>query len=373
MRVRTFIAPSFAEAKDRVFRELGEDAVIISTNETPGGGVEIRAAVDRGRRPHPAAGPETDKNRLDVEKEKRVASEVLTSLRADLTTGKTAPPTLSAAPISRTAAQSRAGAEGGGFFANNLQYVLAKCGFTDKTTAALSSAALRVESGDEVEALSGAFEIAFQFAPLPAAPRQPVMLVGPTGAGKTSTAAKLAARAAMEGAPVSIFAADTARAGAVEQIQTYADALQIPLWTTETPDDAAGAIASGAGKGVVIIDTPGINPYDPDEVALLRGFQDITGAEPILVLPASGDAGEYADIAEVFAGLGVERLVLTKLDSARRIGAGLSAAFGMKLALCQFGISPYIADGLETAAPYAIAARLLRGEAPIPPQNEATP
>ena len=112
-------------------------------------------------------------------------------------------------------------------------------------------------------------------------------------------------------------------------------------------------------QGVVIFDTPGISPFDPGDLAALRSFQEAASAEPVLVLPASGDAAEYHDWADAFAGFGVRRIILTKFDATKRVGAGLSAAHSAGMALAHFSETPFISEGLIDASPEFLARRLL--------------
>ncbi|MEM6850579.1 MAG: hypothetical protein AAF527_02580, partial [Pseudomonadota bacterium] len=78
MKLRTFIAPTLAQAKDKVRSVLGDDAVILSTASTPGGGVEIRAAIDASRVMRPA---EPDKAAMGEAMEKRIADRVIAHLK----------------------------------------------------------------------------------------------------------------------------------------------------------------------------------------------------------------------------------------------------------------------------------------------------
>lgn len=79
------------------------------------------------------------------------------------------------------------------------------------------------------------------------------------------------------------------------------------------------------------------------------------GAEPVLVLAAGGDAMEAADIAASFAAIGVGRLVVTRLDMARRLGSLLAAADAARLTFCDVSATPHIADGLSPINPVSLA------------------
>ena len=96
----------------------------------------------------------------------------------------------------------------------------------------------------------------------------------------------------------------------------------------------------------LLIDTPGLNPFDEAQVAgLLQAAAD-ANCEPLAVLAAGGDALETADTALAFAAFGAECLIATKIDATRRIGGILGAAYASGLAFLAASASPRIGDGL---------------------------
>ena len=213
--------------------------------------------------------------------------------------------------------------------------------------------------GDEAELLAFALSRTLRFAPLNIMRDVPIMLIGQTGAGKTSSAAKLAAGAAAQGGRLSFISADVGRAGAVEQMQTYADALDTRFWAVEEPRQVAHIMRTERPGEGVILDTPGVSPFAAQDVAAVRAFRESLGAEMILVIPASGDVGEHTDWVSAFGELGVRRCIITKFDASRRIGAAISACHQAGMALAYFSEAPFIADGLIDAQPDYLARRLL--------------
>ena len=151
---------------------------------------------------------------------------------------------------------------------------------------------------------------------------------------------------------------DVGRAGALEQFATYSDKLNIECYAAETPDEISLIMREVSPQGAVILDTPGISPYDAGDLAALKSFQTAIGAEPVLVLPASGDVGEYTDWAHAFRAFGVRACIITKFDATRRVGAGLSAAFEGNMTLTYFSETPFISEGLLPASPEFLAYRL---------------
>ncbi|MEM9899400.1 MAG: hypothetical protein AAF742_08495 [Pseudomonadota bacterium] len=234
---------------------------------------------------------------------------------------------------------------------HGVSEALATAVFQGAKDARIDNPSVRFEAG-----LSNAF----QFAPIDVVgARTTIMLVGPTGAGKTSCGAKFAARAIGETGNAFLMSADVGRAGAIEQLQTYSDTLGADYYVVETPQEAERTLKAARPSGTILFDTPGISPFDAGDLAALRSFQEATHAEPVLVLPASGDMLEYDDWATAFAEFGVRRMILTKFDATKRVGAGLSAAYSAGLSLAQFSETPFISEGLIDASPEFLSKRLL--------------
>lgn len=211
----------------------------------------------------------------------------------------------------------------------------------------------------DADRLAYALERSLKFSPTQPSPDMPIMLVGQTGAGKTSSAAKLAARAASMGGRAVFMTADVGRAGAIEQMTTYAEALDTRFWPIEDPEHAADILRREHLREQVLFDTPGVSPYASADVAAVRAFREVLGAEPVLVMPASGDMQEHIDWVQAFADIGVRRVIITKFDTSRRIGAAVSGAYHAGVALAHFSEAPFIADGLIDADPEYLAYRLL--------------
>ncbi len=217
-----------------------------------------------------------------------------------------------------------------------------------------------LEEGEMVAALRR--HVAFGALPI-AAGAAPLLFVGPPGAGKTLTVARLATRLVLAGGAPLVISADGKRAGATEQLAAYTRLLGLRLLVASQPISLARAMMRRQGGVPVLIDAPGIDPFDRaacEEMAALAGA---SGAGMALVLPAGLDAAAAADIAAGFATIGAASLVATRLDLARRLGGVLAAATAGRLALAEAGISA-AADGLVPMSAEFLAERLLRGVAP---------
>jgi len=163
-----------------------------------------------------------------------------------------------------------------------------------------------------------------------------IALVGPTGVGKTTTIAKLAATYRLRhNRKVGLLTCDTYRIAAVDQLRTYANIMGVPLRVAQTPGEVASACEAFADFDAILIDTAGRSQHDAPRLDELRRL--IAAADPHEThLVLSGAAGERVLLksAERFEPLGPNRVIFTKLDetvsfgvlvnAARRIGAGLS-------------------------------------------------
>jgi flagellar biosynthesis protein FlhF len=207
--------------------------------------------------------------------------------------------------------------------------------------------------------LEASLEASLRFAPLPDGVARPLLLAGPPGAGKTLTCAKLAARRVLEGEePPLVISADAERPAAADQLAAFTKLLGATLAVALTPAAAALAMESRSPGQPVLIDTAGCDPFDPAQARMIAQLIAVTGATVALVLPASTDAAEAADLARAFGALGATHLVATRLDASRRIGAVLAAAATAGLALAEAGTGSQAADGLTVMEPAWLAARL---------------
>jgi flagellar biosynthesis protein FlhF len=211
-----------------------------------------------------------------------------------------------------------------------------------------------LQMGELVESLADVIT----FSPLPLAPGSaPLLLVGPPGAGKTLTVARLATRLVMAGGSPKVITADGKRAGAVEQLAAFTSLLGIKQTIAHQPQSISRALAGNAAP--TLIDTAGSDPFDASQCDEVRELARAAGALTVLVLPAGLDAAEAADLAEAYRGLGATFLVVTRIDVTRRLGGMLAAAAVPGLALSEAGVGPGAADGLRPIDPPWLAERLL--------------
>jgi flagellar biosynthesis protein FlhF len=189
---------------------------------------------------------------------------------------------------------------------------------------------------DPVLALAAALDTSFTFHPLPEGKAtRPLIFVGPPGAGKTLTVAKVATKLAMKGEQVSVITMDTERAGGIDQLAAFTRLLKVDLLEVEDAASLPDAITMKREAYQVLVDTAGQNPFDAVAIGNLGRMIAKTGAEAVLVMPAGLDANESAEIATIFQAAGATRLLITRLDMARRFGNLLAAAHRSRLRFCE--------------------------------------
>jgi flagellar biosynthesis protein FlhF len=214
-------------------------------------------------------------------------------------------------------------------------------------------------SESALPALAHGLASLYRFEPLTPANPRPFILVGPPGSGKTVTAAKLAARAVLAGQRVRLMTTDMVRAGGIAQLEVFAKILGTPFQPVDGPEHLAAALESCDPAEHVIIDSSGVNPFSASDTGELAALTACCDAEPVLVFAAGGDANETVAMAEIFRDFGCTRLVVTRLDTVRRLGSLLSVANILDLHFAELGVAPDIADGLLAFTPKLLARLLL--------------
>jgi flagellar biosynthesis protein FlhF len=213
---------------------------------------------------------------------------------------------------------------------------------------------------DTREALAAALNTLLEFRPLPSKTYgRPMILVGPPGAGKTLAAAKIAARGALNGLKMAVITTDTIRAGGVEQLEAFTRLMKIDLKKASTPKDLRDRLAEIQQADQIIIDTAGVNPFDPESVKLLARLIGVADMDPVLVIPAGIDSDESGEIARVFATIGAKTMIPTRVDVARRLGSVLSAAYQGGLSLAEVSNTAKVADGLSPLSPKRLTQLLM--------------
>lgn len=182
--------------------------------------------------------------------------------------------------------------------------------------------------------------------------RKIVMMVGPTGVGKTTTIAKLAARYAYklgQNYKVGIVTLDSFRVGAIEQLQAYTNIMRLPLEVVKKPEELAEALLRLKDCNYIFIDTAGSSQYDIDKIEMINEYQERVHDLPIekvLVLPANVKHSDLIDIYTNYSRLNIDYLTFTKLDETKSFGNLISFAHKTKKSITYFSIGQNVPDDL---------------------------
>jgi flagellar biosynthesis protein FlhF len=194
--------------------------------------------------------------------------------------------------------------------------------------------------------------------------RRIVALVGPTGVGKTTTIAKLAAHYRLkEKRRVGLVTVDTYRIAAVEQLRTYADIIDLPMQVVSTPREMREAIRQLDGLELILMDTAGRSPRDEIKIQELKAFLTEARADEVhLVLSSGAGARTLVETAQRFAAVGTTALILTKLDEATGLGNLLPLVRTSKLPLSYVTNGQNVPDDIEKADSRRLARLILAME-----------
>ena len=186
-------------------------------------------------------------------------------------------------------------------------------------------------------------------------------LVGPTGVGKTTTIAKLAANFRLkEKRRVGLITVDTYRIAAVEQLRTYADIIDLPMHVVSTPREMRETVGRMSHLDLILLDTAGRSPKDEVRIQELKAFLSEARADEVhLVLSSVAAARTLEQTAERFAAVGATALVLTKLDEANGLGNVLPLVRGGSLPVSYLTDGQNVPDDIQTADARRLAQMIL--------------
>jgi flagellar biosynthesis protein FlhF len=184
-------------------------------------------------------------------------------------------------------------------------------------------------------------------------------LVGPTGVGKTTTIAKLAARFARRRGPrdIALVTTDAYRIGAREQLYTYGRLIGVPVFEAGDRETLAATLARLAEYRLVLVDTAGMSQRDRSLAAQLAWIEAIPTLRALLVLPANAQSADLDEVVRRFWGVRPEALVLTKLDETGRLGASLSVAVRHQLPVAYVTDGQRVPEDIHLAEPHRLVLR----------------
>ena len=345
MQLKNYEAASIQEAMTMIRKELGEDAVILSTNRK-GNGFEVVAARDHDHRPVESAwaGPE---KKVEKTPEKKPEKKWIPEGQTEIGELREAVKVLF---------DLIGGGKGDGDRLSPLYYRLLAGGMS---RAAACSFAEKMHMDDQTDACEAMKKV------LPVYSHRKKKriraLIGPTGAGKTTTLAKLAAETAFgERRSTAIITMDTHRIAATEQIRIYAKIMDLPMVIAADKIAYETAIARFADKEVIYVDTPGRSHRD---IAALESMSRILHSGPdtelSLVLSMASTREHLLASARQYDVFGSDQIIFTKLDECTKYGAMVDVMEKTGLPVSYWTTGQNVPDDIEKATPQRIAELIL--------------
>ena len=347
MIVRTYTGRTVNEALGKVRAELGEHALIIETRPwkepgllSPRMGYEIVAASD----------DEPSTNQASRLKPALPGPDLAAELAA----------------IRREMARLAAGVPARNDHLGELAGELQRAGCPDEVLAELDAAC--GAAGERLgESRRRDFARLFltralaPVAPLDWSQSRRLLVVGPTGVGKTTTIAKLAGELVLKRkARIALVTIDTYRVGAQDQLRAFADLLDVPMEVASTPAELARVLARFADRDHVLVDTSGRSPADEARLMELKGFcRACPGLSVALTVAGNAGRTEFASAVERFSILPIEHAIVTKLDECAEPGRLYGCLRRHRLPVRWFGTGQEVPDDLVAAEPRLVVERLL--------------
>ena len=379
MKIKRFVAQDMRQALRMVRETLGEDAVILS-NKTVDGGIELTAAIDLVE----DATPDTVDQRIPQPAHTAAAQPA----RAQASTLPTGQQDDALHAMRREMHNLRrwmqAELSGLSWYDLGQRAPHSQELFGRLMALGLNAEFARrlVERVGDIEDIDKAWNKALYLFAAELPVHDPdlldnggvIALVGPTGVGKTTTIAKIAARFALRHGhrSVGLITTDSYRIGARDQLQTYARILNVPVRTATTPDEMVSALNALADRRLILIDTAGMAAAHE---RIADQLQTLAAVGPNLTtwltLAATTEAAAVQRALRLFADFRADACVLTKLDEAASLGGLLSALTQADLAATLVTDGQRVPEDLQNARAHPLVTRAAQLLAENPTQLDA--
>lgn len=179
-----------------------------------------------------------------------------------------------------------------------------------------------------------------------------VAFVGPTGVGKTTTIAKLAANYSLyHDKKVAMIAADTFRVGAVEQLKLYGDFLEVPVAVVHSPQEIDDILDGFSEYDIIFVDTMGSSPNNKMQIRKIKGFlENLNPTDTHMVISAATKNEDLKSILQNYSELDYKKIVITKLDETKTYGSILNVMHMSDCYLSYITSGQNVPDDIEIAS-----------------------
>ncbi len=356
MQIKTYKAVSMKDVLARVKQEMGSDAVIIATRQINNKDfglmtrpmIEVTAAVDYDEEmyhSHLKKGISKDSNNYNPQDSTRIYRkndlniegdvEGIVSEVADLKS-------MMKVLLKRFETESNKGSA--------IKRTLISRGISESIAELIVS-----KMGDNVgiDDIKRLLKRIVRISKAPVA--KTCVFLGATGVGKTTTVAKIAAKAVLsKERKVGLITLDTYRIGAIEQAQTYAKILNIPFRSATTPDEFKMAISRFHEMDLILVDTVGRSPFCHDYITELHQFFDDSPTYKFLLLPVATRNVEMERITRGFSEVGVDSMIFTKADEAVKFGSVITHNLLFRIPIVYITVGQRVPEDIEDATPSGI-------------------
>jgi flagellar biosynthesis protein FlhF len=325
MKIKKFQASNFREALAQIKKELGEDAVILSSEEVKGHRpkVEVVAAIDLAQSQEDTRTEPSLNQVIGTEMGAEFGSDkvVLSGYHSGSKTPKAPPYHEQVMQELGTLRACLEELKGKGYEVSlpedkKRMYQYLKNRFI-REDLALQLTEKAAGLTDLPELIMNNIQIGWDWSD-----KKNIMLVGSTGVGKTTTAAKLCGQAIRQNKKVGFISLDTFRIGAIEQIRIYSRILGVPLFIASSPEEVQTGINKFADRDVILIDTTGRNPKDKVyRNELKKVYETGIPLETHLLISGSSSDQFMTDSLLNYQDLPVNRIAFTKMDEASGFGS----------------------------------------------------